>query len=55
MIAEPSHEPKVPAIITPMSDILPPEAARMAAGGMTTSLGTGKIELSIAMRMMTPR
>ena len=38
-----------------MSDMLPlPWAARMAAGGTTNSLGTGKIELSIAISSTTP-
>jgi hypothetical protein len=55
VIADPSHEPNVPAAITPGSVIVPLELARMAAGGTTTSLGTGKIELSMAMRTMTPR
>ena len=32
----------------------PSWADRMAAGGMTTSLGTGKMELSMAIRTMTP-
>ena len=36
------------------ADVRRPKAAR-AAGGMTTSLGTGKIELSMAMRIITPR
>jgi hypothetical protein len=51
-MADPSQEPKVPAAITPQRLILP-WAAKMAAGGITTSLGTGKMELSIAMRTMT--
>ena len=54
VMADPSHDPNVPARITPQMSILPC-AARKAAGGMTTSLGTGKIELSIAIRMMTPQ
>jgi hypothetical protein len=32
-----------------------PSVARNAAGGITISLGTGKIELSIAMSKMIPR
>jgi hypothetical protein len=31
-----------------------PSAARNAAGGITISLGTGKIELSIAISRMIP-
>jgi hypothetical protein len=34
--------------------MLEPDEARIAAGGMTISLGTGKMELSIAMRIITP-
>ena len=57
VIAEPSHDPNVPAITTPVSVMCascPPYAARIAAGGITISLGTGKMELSIAMRTITP-
>jgi hypothetical protein len=32
-----------------------PSVAKNAAGGITTSLGTGKIELSIAISRMIPR
>jgi hypothetical protein len=32
----------------------PPCAAKIAAGGTTNSLGTGKIELSIAINKITP-
>ena len=54
-MADPSQEPNVPAITTPQKLMLAPSwAERMAAGGMTTSLGTGKMELSMAIRTMTP-
>jgi hypothetical protein len=44
----------VPAITTPTSVIRPCEA-QYAAGGITISLGTGRIDDSIAMRSATPR
>ena len=44
----------MPAAITPGSVIVEPDDARIAAGGMTTSLGTGKMELSMAIRTITP-
>jgi hypothetical protein len=54
VIADPRYDPSVPATTTPVKLSLP-WAARNAAGGMTISLGTGKIELSIAIKTMTPR
>ena len=47
-------EPNVPESST--SQIFDwPCVAQYAAGGMTISLGTGKIELSIAIKAMIPR
>ena len=51
--AAPRYDPTVPARITP-AKLNFPCAARKAAGGITISLGTGKIELSIAIKMMIP-
>ena len=49
------YEPTVPATTTPHMLIPDPSCvARIAAGGTTTSLGTGKIELSIAISNATP-
>ena len=45
------YEPKVPARMTPAKLRLPC-AARNAAGGITISLGTGMMELSIAINAM---
>jgi hypothetical protein len=42
------QDPKVPAMTMPVMLSLPVLWARMAAGGMTSSLGRGRIELSIA-------
>ena len=53
VMAEPKYDPNVPAITTPVKLSLPC-AARNAAGGITISLGTGKIELSIAINTMIP-
>lgn len=54
-MADPSQEPNVPATTTPQKLMDAPSwVDRMAAGGMTTSLGTGKMELSMAIRTMTP-
>jgi hypothetical protein len=52
--ADPTHEPIVPAKTTPVRSISP-RTAKNAAGGITTSLGTGKIELSIAINTRTPQ
>jgi hypothetical protein len=52
--ADPTQEPNVPAITTP-TELISPRAAKNAAGGITTSLGTGKIELSIAIKIATPQ
>jgi hypothetical protein len=49
----PNQEPNVPAAMTPNVFNFPC-VARNAAGGITISLGTGKIELSIAMSKMIP-
>ena len=54
VIAAPSHEPRVPAAIPPQNFSFPC-AAQNAAGGITTSLGTGKMELSIAISAMMPQ
>ncbi len=54
VIAAPKYDPSVPAKTTPVK-LNFPWAAKNAAGGMTTSLGTGKIELSIAIRTMIPQ
>jgi hypothetical protein len=43
----------VPAKTTP-AKLIRPCAAQYAAGGITNSLGTGKIVLSIAMSTTTP-
>ena len=55
MMADPNHEPSVPAMTTPTSDM--PEsccvAATIAAGGITTSLGIGTMVLSRAMSQKT--
>jgi hypothetical protein len=54
-MAEPNHEPSVPAITTPVKD-MPASgsvAATIAAGGTTTSLGIGKTVLSRAMSQKT--
>jgi len=53
VIAEPRYDPSVPASTTP-AKLSFPWAARNAAGGMTISLGTGKIELSIAINTTIP-
>ena len=53
-MAAPKYEPSVPAKTTPVK-LNFPCAAKKAAGGITTSLGTGKIELSIAIRTMIPQ
>ena len=54
-MADPNHDPSVPAMTTPVSDI--PEsccvAATIAAGGITTSLGIGTTVLSRAMSQKT--
>ena len=55
MTHDPTYDPTVPASTTPHILIPAPScAARIAAGGTTTSLGTGKIELSIAINSTTP-
>ena len=54
VIDAPTHEPNVPAAITPQMFNFPCPA-RNAAGGITISLGTGKIELSNAISAMIPR
>ena len=46
----PSQEPMVPAATIPAMLKLPLVCARCAAGGITSSLGSGTTELSIAMR-----
>ena len=53
-MADPRYEPTVPAMITPLK-LRWPCAAGKAAGGITTSLGTGKIELSIAIKITMPK
>jgi len=53
VMAEPKYDPNVPANTTPMGFSFPC-AAKNAAGGMTISLGTGKIELSIAINRTIP-
>jgi hypothetical protein len=53
VMAEPKYDPNVPANTTPMGFSFP-WAAKNAAGGMTISLGTGKIELSIAINRTIP-
>ena len=50
----PTNEPAVPAITTPTM-LISPCAAQYAAGGITSSLGTGNTDDSIAMRRKTPR
>jgi hypothetical protein len=50
MIVAPIQEPIVPAMTMPASDIVPRVCATYAAGGITTSLGSGTIELSSAIR-----
>jgi len=52
-MAEPRYDPSTPASTTPVK-LSFPCAARNAAGGMTISLGTGKMELSIAINTMIP-
>ena len=62
-MAEPSQEPNVPASTTPTSVKwayswncpLACATARNAAGGTTISLGTGKMDDSMAMSPMMPR
>ena len=55
MMAEPNHDPSVPAMTTPKSDIPVPccVAATIAAGGITTSLGMGMMVLSSAISQKT--
>jgi hypothetical protein len=48
------YEPTVPARITPTIVILPCDA-QYAAGGITISLGTGRIDDSIAIKSKTPK
>ena len=48
MTVAPIQEPSVPATTMPVSDMPPRVLARCAAGGITTSLGSGMTELSMA-------
>jgi hypothetical protein len=48
MTLAPTHDPTVPASTMPPSEKRPWAWARYAAGGITNSLGTGRIELSMA-------
>ena len=51
--AAPAQEPSVPAITSPGSVIEPVVTATCAAGGITTSDGSGTIELSMAISSAT--
>src|SRR5882724_476987 len=51
MIVAPSQEPMVPAMIMPVTlSGIWPVCAKCAAGGMITSLGSGRMELSAAIK-----